>query len=105
MEDDPTDDEDFSSVDADDPIATTSFGDELDISADDPQYNTCIVDKNQDTSGAASSVSETLSSTDFSDGSKTKEDPKESISPCDSSLHFRDNIHFLETEKWSEEDV
>ena len=66
-EDDPTDDEDFFSVDAD----------EITIPADDPQYNTCIVDKIQDASGAASSVSEIPSSANFSDGSQTKDDP-----PC-----------------------
>ena len=80
-------------MEADDPIATPSFGDEFDIPADDPEYNTCIVNKNQDPSGAASSVSETPSSTYFSDGSKTKEEPQESISLHDSSLHSMDNIH------------
>ena len=49
MEDDPTDDEDFFSVEAD----------EVTNPADEAQNNTCIVDKRQDASGAASSVSET----------------------------------------------
>ena len=65
MEDDPTDDEDFFSVEADDPIVTPAFGDEFDILADDPQYNICSLNKNQDPSGSDSSVSETPSSTDF----------------------------------------
>ena len=59
-------------------IATPSFGDELTIPADDPQYNTCIVERANDPSSAASSVGETPSSVNFSDGSKTKDDPKES---------------------------
>ena len=41
------------------------------IPADDPQYNTCIVDKRPEASGATSSVSGTPSSAD----SKTKDDP------------------------------
>ena len=49
------------------------------------------MDKIQDASGAASSVSEIPSSANFSDGSQTKDDPPVSESPCDSSLHSRDN--------------
>ena len=79
-EDDPTDHEDFFSVEAD----------EITIPADNPQYNTCIVDKIQDVSGAASSVSE-IPSAKFSDGSQTKDDPPVSEYLGDSSMHSRDN--------------
>ena len=51
--------------------------------------------RDQDASGAASFVSETPSSADFSNGSKTKDDPPVSESLHGSSLHSRDdnNIH------------
>ena len=81
MEDDPTDDKDFFSVEAD----------EIAIPTDYPQNNTSNEDKIQDASGATSSVSETPVSADFSNVSKTKDDPPVSESLHDSSLHFRDD--------------
>ena len=86
-------------MEADDPITTPLFGDELIIPADDPQYSTFIVDRINDPSGTASSVGETPSSAIFSDGSKAKEDPQESVSSHDSSMHSRDTNNIY-SQKW-----
>ena len=64
IEDDVTDDEEFFSAEADDSIVTPSFGDELAIPTNDPQYNTCEYDKMHDTSGTVSE-NDLLSSADF----------------------------------------
>ena len=48
IEDDITDDEDFFSAEADDPMMVNTTDDELAIPADDPQYNTCEYDRMQD---------------------------------------------------------
>ena len=40
-----TDDEDFFSAEADDSMFAHTTDDELNIPADDPQYNTCEYDK------------------------------------------------------------
>ena len=102
MEDDPTDGEDFFSVKTDEAIVTPLLGDDITISPDDPQYNTCNVDKIQDPSGAASSVGEKPSSAEFLNGSKTSHDPQESILPCDLSLHSRDT-NIIKTQKQKNE--
>ena len=44
IEDDVTDDEEFFSAETDGSIVTPSFGDELAIPTDDPQYNTCMTE-------------------------------------------------------------
>ena len=76
IEDDVTDeDEDFISAEADESIVTPLFSDDLAIPNDE----------------ASGGVTENnlLSSADFSD--KDKANPEESVSPCDSTLHSRDD--------------
>ena len=76
IEDDVTDeDEQFFSAETDDFIVTPLFSDGLTI-------------PNDDASGAATG-NNLLSSADFSDNDKAN--PEEIVSPCDPSLHSRDN--------------
>ena len=71
---------------------------EPDERTDDPQYNTCTLDRDPDASGAASSVSKTP--VDFPDDSNK---PHLSESVGDSSLHSRDFDHTYSQDQKNEQ--